>query len=318
MPRTQGPTDPRTHRPSLDPAVLASIYDLEFIARVTVEGALSGLHRSPFHGYSAEFSQYRHYRPGDDLKYVDWKLFARTDRFYTKQYRETTNARMQIVLDASASMGYRAVGGASKLEYARMLAGVLAHLIASQGDAVGLTVYDEAIRTHIGGRPGRSHLRTILTTLWNTTASGRSEPGAVLRRAVDLFRSRGVLVHLSDLYDDEDAVYAELRRAARMGHDVTVCHVLTPDELEWRWEDRELEDIETHQRVVTGPQARHEYEQRVAAFVARWRERCTSEGIDYLLARTDAPLEGTLRSYLLQRGPSTRAEGARSGQGQAR
>ena len=285
----------------MDP-VLAAICDLEFIARVTVEGALSGLHRSPFHGYSAEFSQYRHYRPGDDLKYVDWKLFARTDRFYTKQFRETTNARMQILLDGSASMGYRVAGGASKLEYARMLAGALAHLVAGQGDAVGLTIYDEQIRTHIGGRPGRSHLRSILTTLWNTTATGRSKPGAALRRAIDLFRSRGVLVHISDLYDDEDAVHSELRRAARMGHDVTVCHVLTPDEIEWRWDDLELEDIETHERIVTGPRARDEYQARVAAFVSRWRERCAAEGIEYVLARTDAPLEGTLRSYLLQRG----------------
>ena len=149
----------------LSPAVLSSISDLEFVARVTVEGALSGLHRSPFHGYSAEFSQYRHYRPGDDFKYIDWKLFARTDRIYTKQLRETTNMRMQLVVDASASMGFRDAAGVSKLEYARTLAAALGHLVAGQGDACGLTIHDEELRTYLGSRPGRSHLRALLVAL---------------------------------------------------------------------------------------------------------------------------------------------------------
>src|SRR5688500_5786773 len=162
----------------LDPVLLSAISDLEFVARVTVEGALSGLHRSPFHGYSAEFSQYRHYRAGDDLKYVDWKLLARTDRIYTKQFRETTNVRMQVVLDASASMGYRSSGGVSKIACGRMLGAALTHLISGQGDAAGLTVYDERIRTYIGSRPGRSHLRVVLTTLAGTEAGGGTASAA--------------------------------------------------------------------------------------------------------------------------------------------
>src|SRR5512145_2606436 len=125
----------------LDPVLLNAIGDLELVARVTVDGSASGLHRSPFHGYSAEFSQYRHYRAGDDLKHVDWKLFARTDRFYTKQYRETTNLRALAAVDASASMGYRDAGGVSKLDCARMLAAALAHLLIGQGDAVGFAGY---------------------------------------------------------------------------------------------------------------------------------------------------------------------------------
>lgn len=287
---------------TLDPQLLTAIGDLEFIARVTVEGALSGLHRSPFHGYSAEFSQYRHYRPGDDLKYIDWKLFARTDRVYTKQFRETTNARMQLVLDGSASMAYRPVDGVSKFEYARMLCSALAHLVAGQGDATGLTVFDESIRTHIGSRPGRSHLRTILTTLARSEARGKSDPARALRRAVDMFRSRGILIHVSDLYDDQPGVQAELTRAAHIGHDVTVCHVLTPDELEWRWDDLELEDSETGERVASTARARNAYRSRVTAFVDAWRTACTREGIEYQLARTDSPLDLTLRGYLLQRG----------------
>jgi uncharacterized protein (DUF58 family) len=287
----------------LDPVLLSAIGDLEFVARVTVEGALSGLHRSPFHGYSAEFSQYRHYRAGDDLKYVDWKLLARTDRIYTKQFRETTNVRMQIVLDASASMGYRSGGGASKLEYARMLAAALTHLMAGQGDATGLTVYDERIRAYLGSRPGRSHLRAVLASLAGTVAAGRTASAAALRRALDLLRSRGVLVLLSDLHEDEDPLEEELRRAARMGHDVTVFHVLTADELEWRWSgDLELEDSETGRRVLSAAGAGDEYRRRVEAFVRRWRERCTAAGIGYVLARTDGALDHTLREYLLRRG----------------
>ncbi|HVJ28067.1 MAG TPA: DUF58 domain-containing protein [Vicinamibacterales bacterium] len=287
----------------LDPVLLSAISDLEFVARVTVEGALSGLHRSPFHGYSAEFSQYRHYRAGDDLKYVDWKLFARTDRIYTKQFRETTNVRMQIALDASASMGYRSDPGVSKLEYARLLGAALTHLVAGQGDATGLTVFDDQIRSYLASRPGRSHLRAVLAQLANTEARGKTASAAALRRAVDLLRSRGVLVLISDLLEDEDAVDAELRRASRMGHDVSVFHVLTPDELEWRWgNDLELEDSETGRRVLSATAAGPEYQRRVQAFVERWRTRCTNAGIEYVLARTDAAPAHTLREYLLHRG----------------
>ena len=287
----------------LDAALLSAIHDLEFVARVTVEGALSGLHRSPFHGYSAEFSQYRHYRAGDDFKYVDWKLFARTDRIYTKQFRETTNARMQLVVDASASMAFRGAAGASKLEYARLIAAALAHLLTFQGDAAGLTVYDEQIRAYLGSRPGRSHLRAILTTLANIAPHGRTASPAALRRAIDLLRSRGILVLLSDLYDDEDGVDAELRRAARMGHDVTVFHVLTDDEMTWPWRgDVEVEDSETGRRLLTSTTRAAEYRARMQAFVQRWQERCTAAGLVYVLATTTASPDHTLKEYLLRRG----------------
>lgn len=288
--------------PSLTDFSPASVPDLEFIARVTVDGALSGLHRSPFHGYSAEFSQYRHYRAGDDLKYVDWKLLARTDRVYTKQFRETTNLRMQVVLDASASMGFAGAGALSKLDYGRLLAASMSYLVVQQGDAAGLAIFDEDVRTYVGCRPGRSHLRQLLTTLANVEVGGRTAPAAALRRAVDLLKTRGAVVLISDLYEDEDAVAAELRRAVRIGHDVSVFHVLTPEELEWRWDgDIEVQDSETGQRLLTTASAARAYRERVEAFVTRWRERCTADAIDYVLARTDAVPEQTLRAYLLHR-----------------
>lgn len=289
----------------LSPAVLSSISDLEFVARVTVEGALSGLHRSPFHGYSAEFSQYRHYRPGDDFKYIDWKLFARTDRIYTKQFRETTNMRMQLVVDASASMGFRDAAGVSKLEYARTLAAALGHLVAGQGDACGLTIYDEELRTYLGSRPGRSHLRALLVALSKASASGGTSSGPALRRAVDLLRGRGALIFFSDLYEDSDAIEAELKRAARIGHDVSVFHILTPEEVEWPWRGEiEVEDSETGQRVLTSSTGAAEYRARMDAFVRGWRERCTSANIVYVATRTNVLPAHTLREYLLRRGPA--------------
>ena len=286
----------------LDPVVLSAIHDLELVARVTVEGALSGLHRSPFHGYSAEFSQYRHYRPGDDFKYVDWKLFARTDRIYTKQFRETTNVRVQIVVDASASMGFAGASGTTKFQYARLIAAGFAHLVVGQGDAAGLVVHDDGIRHYVGARGGRTHLRSLLTTLAGVTTGGATASAAALRRAVDLLRTKGVVVFISDLYDDEEGTDAELKRAARIGHDVVVFHVLTPDEVTLRVRGAtEFEDMETGRTVFAGDGTTAVYQARMHSFLRRWRERCAAYGVDYVLARTDAPLDTTLRSYLLHR-----------------
>jgi uncharacterized protein (DUF58 family) len=291
----------------LDPRLLSSIADLELVARVIVDGTMAGLHRSPFHGYSAEFTQYRHYRPGDDLKYVDWKLLARTDRVYTKQYLETTSLLAQIVVDASASMGFRGRQGVSKLEYARMAAAALAHLSARQDDAIGLTVYADRIREYLPGRTGRLHLRRLLVALARVEASGETSAAAALRRATDLLKRRGLLILVSDLYDEDPAVEAEIRRASRVGHEVAVFHVLTREELEFPYRgDVELVDLESHGTLLANAAAvREAYRREVAAFVERWRARCASLGIDYTSMATDMPLDTALRAYLLKRAGAT-------------
>jgi len=288
---------------TLDPQVLSAIADLELVARVTVDGTVAGLHRSPFHGYSAEFSQYRHYRPGDDLKYVDWKLFARTDRFYTKQYRETTNLVAQLAVDASGSMGFAGANGVSKLAYARLLAAAVASLLLGQGDGVGLVVYDDAVRQFIGGRSGRSHLRNVLVALSKLQASGRTSAAAPLKRAAELLKRRGLICVFSDLYDDDAALDAELRRALGMGHEVAVFHVLTREELVLRLPDEaEIEDLESGATLITRPaDARQSYQQRINGFLDSWRRRCSGYGIDYTLAVTDVPLDQALKDYLLRR-----------------
>jgi uncharacterized protein (DUF58 family) len=288
---------------SLDPSALAAIGDLELVSRRVVDGTISGLHRSPFHGYSAEFSQYRHYRPGDDLKYIDWKLFARTDRLYTKQFRETTNLVCQIALDASASMDYAGAAGITKFQYARLLAGALAHLVSRQGDAVGLVSYAEAIKQYLPSRGGQVHLRALLLSLSRAAPAGSTDTAAALARTIDLLKRRGLLVIISDLYDERDPVERALMRAAHVGHEVVVFHVLSRDEVELPFRGEvELEDPETGRRVRSnGASAVRPYREAISAFLERWRTRCATYGIDYVRLFTDMPLETGLRAYLRRR-----------------
>jgi uncharacterized protein (DUF58 family) len=287
----------------LDPTALSAIADLELVSRRIVDGTISGLHRSPFHGYSAEFSQYRQYRPGDDLKYIDWKLFARTDRLYTKQFRETTNLLCTIALDASASMDYGADGGVTKFQYARLLTAALAHMVSRQGDAVGLTAFADGVKTYLPSRGGQAHLRSLLLSLGRTEASGRTDAGAALSRVLDLLKRRGLVIVISDLYDEEPAFEQALKRAAHIGHDVILFHVLTRDEVELPFRsDVEVEDAETGQRLLSsGGPATTAYRAAISDFLERWRSRSATYGLDYVRVFTDMPLDAALRGYLRRR-----------------
>jgi uncharacterized protein (DUF58 family) len=281
----------------LAPDVLARIADLELVARIVVDGLVSGLHRSPFHGYSAEFSQYRHYLPGDDLKYVDWKLVARTDRLYTKQFRETTNMSAALVLDASASMGFPPA--LTKLRYGAIVAAALAHLIAGQGDSVGLVAGDRVV-PH---RSGRQQLRRVLSTLSSLKAGGAWDGAATVRRAADRLTRRGLLVVISDFYDDEERTMMELRRAARIGHEIVLFQILSREELDLPYRrDLEFTDLETGARLAVNPGVvRREYKDAVAAFLERLRVQSVTEGFQYSLVLTDAPPDRALRQFLLAR-----------------
>jgi uncharacterized protein (DUF58 family) len=326
--------------PVCSPETLAQIADLELVARIIVEGLVSGLHRSPFHGYSAEFSQYRHYRPGDDLKYVDWKLVARTDRVYTKQFRETTNMAAALVLDTSASMAFplarrsvaepdresRSAGlkkgdpervalrwtadrtpsgpktadrTLSKFRYAVIAAAALAHLISGQGDAIGLFAGERFLPP----RAGRQHLRRLLASLGALEPQDAWQGGETVRRAAERLSRRGLLLVLSDFYDDEDRTLAELRRAARMGHEVVLFQILSHDEFELPYRrDLEFTDLETGRRLaINAGLARREYKDAIAAFLERWRSRAVAEGFQYSLIVTDTPPDRALRNFLLSR-----------------
>jgi uncharacterized protein (DUF58 family) len=287
----------------LDPTALSAIADLELVSRRIVDGTISGLHRSPFHGYSAEFSQYRHYRPGDDLKYIDWKLFARTDRLYTKQFRETTNLLCTLALDASASMDYASAGGVSKFQYGRLLAAALAHMVSRQGDAVGLTAFADSVKSYLPSRGGQAHLRSLLLALGRTEAGGRTDAGAALSRVLDLLKRRGLVIVISDLYDEAPGFEQALKRAAHIGHDVILFHVLTRDEIELPFRsDVEVEDAETGQRLLSsGGPAATAYRAAISDFLERWRSRSATYGLDYVRVFTDMPLDAALRGYLRRR-----------------
>src|SRR5215207_7798508 len=211
----------------VSPSELSALRDLELLARTTVEGLRQGLHRSPFHGFSAEFSQYRHYRPGDDLKYVDWKAFARTDRLYSRQFRETTSMGALFVIDVSRSMAFPD-GRASKFALARAAAAALATLVIDQGDAVGLlAVSGQAVGDvhYVPPRSGRHHLHLYFAALARLAADGTMAMTASLRRVGSVLRRRGLIAVISDFYEEEPAL-AEIRRLSRMGHDVVTIHVM--------------------------------------------------------------------------------------------
>jgi uncharacterized protein (DUF58 family) len=279
--------------------MLAGIADLELVARIVVEGLVSGLHRSPFHGYSAEFSQYRHYRPGDDLKYVDWKLVARTDRVYTKQFRETTNMASAIVLDTSGSMDFSGSTTTTKFRYGVIAAAALAHLISGQGDAVGLLAGER----FLAPRAGRQHLRGLLAALSSLTAAGGASVADNVRRASERLKRRGLLFVLSDFYDEEDRTLAELRRASRMGHEIVLFQVLSRDETDLPYRrDLEFADLETGRTLaLNAGLARREYQDAVGAFLERWHARAGAEGFHYSLVITDTPPARALRNFLLAR-----------------
>jgi uncharacterized protein (DUF58 family) len=286
------------------PAELSSLRDLELLARTTVEGLRQGLHRSPFHGYSAEFSQYRHYRPGDDLKYVDWKAFARTDRLYSRQFRETANLGAMFVVDVSRSMGFPEEQQ-TKFDVARAAAAVLATLVIDQGDAAGLLAAygaDAGSTHYVPARSGRHHLHLYLGALARLSSSGQESIATSLRRAGALLRRRDLLVVISDFYEEESAL-DEVRRLSRMGHDVVVVQVMAKEELALpRGGVIEFEDIETGSTLITNPDAiADDYRAAVQEFLARVKQLVQAEGLDYMRLVTGEPLEPVLRRFLVGR-----------------
>jgi uncharacterized protein (DUF58 family) len=284
---------------------LQSLRDLELVTKTTVEGLRQGLHRSPFHGYSAEFSQYRHYRPGDDLKYVDWKALARTDRIYTRQFRETTNLSALFVIDISRSMdfpGSREPGGGSrKFDLARSVAAILGTLVLDQGDAAGVLAVDS--RAHyVPSRSGHHHLRVLLSELAGLQPAGTVSIAEALRRAGTILKRRGLVVVLSDLYEDEESI-SQIRRLSRMGHDVVVIHTLAKEELTLGVPAAsQLVELETGRTLMVQPSAaRASYVSALDTWMTSIEQQLRRDGIDYLRLVTGDSMELALRRFLVGR-----------------
>jgi len=288
---------------SLSPSVVAAIDDLELAARLVVEGMRTGGHRSPFHGFSPEFRQHRPYRLGDDLKHLDWKLYARSDRLYTRQFRETTNLSVLLVLDRSASMAFPESGGVSKFRYAQVLCAALAYLVSEQGHAVGLVTTEGEKLVYVAPRGGRVHLRSLVARIDRLVASDAWNGPQALARGVQLLQRRGVVLVVSDFYDDEDAMRREMRLAVQRGHDVAMLQVMAAEELSLPFHDHvELEDLETGAvRLVDASGVAASYQAAVRGFLDRCRTAALRDGVDYALFTTSTPLEVALRAYLLER-----------------
>ena len=287
---------------SLSASVLAHLDDLELMARIVIEGTRTGGNRSPFHGFTTEFHQHRPYRAGDDLKHLDWKLYARSDRLYTRQYRETTNLAVTLVVDPSASMAYPDQG-VSKWQYAKIVAASLAYLVAEQGNTVGLSTLQGGGLMHLPARGGRPHLLALLARLDRLDTGGAFDAPRAIAGVGRLLRRRGVVVLLSDCYDAEDETRRELRHLVQRGHDVAVLQLTSPEELALPFRGAvELEGLEDGTRRITDATAiAAAYHDAVAAFHERWRSEAVRSGIDYALLRTDVPPARALRHYLRHR-----------------
>lgn len=286
----------------LDPAVIARLGTLDLKARTIVEGFLTGLHRSPFKGFSVEFAEYRQYIPGDDLATLDWKVYARSDKHVVKKFEEETNLECHILLDVSASMGY-ASQGMSKLEYGSYVAGALAYLMNRQRDAVGFLAFDEAIVSMLPTSARGGHLRAILIALERLKVGKGTDVAKPLRDLAEAISKRGLVVLISDLLDDPERVLTGLKQFRYRGTDVIVFHVLDPAELTFPFERAaRFRDIETNAEVIAVPKTvREHYLKAIGDLVALYRRELGLVGIDYCLLDTSKPLETALMSYLKTR-----------------
>ncbi len=284
----------------LDPRVLARIDDLELVARFVVEGFISGLHRSPHLGFSTDFAEHRQYMPGDDIRHMDWRLFARTDRFYLKEYEADTNANFLIVLDVSRSMGY-GTSGVTKLEYAKVVAACLAYFSNRQRDRVGLVTVDSDVVDYVP--PSSKHLNQVLHTLDRAQPRGRGSLGAPLLKVSESQHRRSILLLLSDLYEPPEKIRDAIGPLRDAGHDLVVMHLLDRAELDFPFETAgTFEDLESGERIPVVPgRLRDRYTQLIRDHVAAV-ERLLGEGrVDYLMVDTSRPVEEVLFEYLLRR-----------------
>lgn len=283
----------------LSPEVLAGISGLELVAKTVVDGFVAGLHRSPDFGFSQEFAEYRAYSTGDDLRHVDWNVFARTERCYLKRYRGETNTQLTLLLDASASMGFTS-GGVSKIDYARFLAASLAYLAGRQRDASSIIVFDDEVRDYV--RPSTRHgqLQRILHAIEKAEPAARTDFAKPFLHFQQFQRRRGVLAVISDFYVAPERAIRTMEPFRYRGSDLVLFHVLDPQELQPALSQPALlVDMETDERLEVSPEyARTRYQEKIGAHIEALRTRARGAGMDYVLLRTDRPLDEALREYL--------------------
>jgi uncharacterized protein (DUF58 family) len=288
----------------LDPELLARVGSLELLARAVVEGFMSGLHRSPFTGFSTEFTEYRQYNPGDDLRYLDWRLLARTDRYFIKKYRADTNTQCHLLVDTSASMNYAHASQITKLQYAQFLAASLAYLLNRQQDAVGLVGFADKIHTHVPARNRTGHMRTIFGNLSMLEARGETHLAESLHQLAEILTRRGIVVIISDFYDQAERLQEAFQHLRFKGHDLVAFHVLDQNELDFDFSDPVLllEDAETQEQMPVIPDVViGGYRERMKQHIADMRCCAATNHVDYEMLTTKQPLDFALFSFLSRR-----------------
>ena len=307
-PTASHPSPVESTRQRLDlasPREIAGLEHLEIVSRGVVEGFLIGLHRSPFHGFSAEFAENRPYNRGDDLRFLDWKVYARSDRLFIKQFEEETNLRAYLLLDISGSMDWvsDAERTPTKLAYSRLLAASLSLLLMQQGDATGLVAFDDAVRVHLAPRTTRIHWRRLLGKLESLQASGTTEAGTAMKDVARRLQRRGLVILISDLLVDPETTATAIRFLRHRGHQVLIFHVMDPGELELPAAGEAVFfDPETGEELGTNSAAlRRQYREAVEGAIAGWRREAARFGAEYAFLTTDTPLGLALRQFLRKR-----------------
>jgi len=288
----------------LNPAILAGISSLDLVAKTVVDGFVAGLHRSPDFGFSQEFAEYRAYTPGDDLRYVDWNVYARTERMFLKRYHGETNSLLTILLDASNSMQFGS-HSVNKIDYARYLAASLFYLaIHGQRDAAGLITFDDEIRNYIRPSTRQGQLHRLLAGLEQAEARARTDFAKPMRYFMELLRRRGMVLIVSDFWDSPESIVRTIEPLRFRGNEVVLFHVLDPEDVHPKLNGPAiLVDLETEAKLeVTPDYTRHEYREKIEAHLADLRDRTQAAGMGYYLLMTDRPLDDALREYLTLRG----------------
>jgi uncharacterized protein (DUF58 family) len=290
-------------RKYLQPDVVARLSNMELVARLVVEGFITGLHKSPYHGFSVEFAEHRQYMPGDEIRHIDWKIYGKTDRYYIKQFEEETNLKSYIVLDASKSMAYASPGRMSKLEYASYITAALAQLMIQQRDAVGLTIYDDSIRSFMPPHATKSYLKEILRQLETTVAGNRTSTAGSLHQIAERIKRRGLVIILSDLLDKPSEVMTAIRHFRHKKNEVIVMQILDPMERSFDFgRDAVFRDLETREEMMTQPwHIRKAYQEQMQHFLNAYKKECREHDVDYVLLDTTTPFDIALFEYLHKR-----------------
>lgn len=287
----------------LDPSIIPKINSLELRARLVVEGFMVGLHKSPYHGFSVEFTQHRPYMQGDGLKDVDWKVYGKTEKFYIKQYEEETNLRSYILLDVSKSMQFSSGNNVTKLEYASTLAAALSYLMMKQQDAFGLTLYSDKIVQYLPPKATKSYLQQILKSLVSVTASDTTNTASCLNSVAEKIQRRGLVIIISDLFDDIESVISALKHFSYQKNDVIVFQILDPIERNFAFgRDAIFKDMESEEELTTQPyQIQKAYKLAMEEFINKIKSECLNSKIDFNNIDTSTPFDKALMSYIQKR-----------------